>query len=222
MIPFLPCHNSKCLVCRSEYHLWGERRAFIVVHIFLDSILIYVYHIDEHTSLAFWQTEIDTHLHVLHVSVNQNYDSAANTEEALDTMSSIYSRTSWHYTSREGIQPDLHHALLRKNLGGGRAMLGVICSPEFGFGVSSGISGTYQSMSQAVVWDMSLVSVADEDVKPQCLCLTLSTFLLINHPLLFSVHAWAWTQLWVWSYPWWLQSCSRYLWNKLSCSTPSS
>jgi hypothetical protein len=112
-------------------------------------------------------------------------------------MTSIYSRTSWHYTSQEGIQPDLHHALLKKNLGGGIAWLvyvngvtdGVICSPELGFGVSSGISGNYQSMSQAVVWDIYVVSVADEDVKPQCLCLTLSTFLLINHPLLFSVHA---------------------------------
>ena len=35
---------------------------------------------------------------------------------------------------------------------------GVICDPRYGFGVSSALSGSYQSMSNAVVWDMFVVS----------------------------------------------------------------
>ena len=36
---------------------------------------------------------------------------------------------------------DLHHALLRRDLGGGLAWVGKICSPYWGFGLSTGIRG---------------------------------------------------------------------------------
>jgi hypothetical protein len=103
------------------------------------------------------QTEINTHLNILHINLNRNYDSAINSGTALDTMRARYGRTSWHYTSPSGIKPDLHHALLGKNLGGGMAYVGVICNPDGGFGVSSGISGAFVSMGNAAIWDMTVV-----------------------------------------------------------------
>ncbi len=71
------------------------------------------------------------------------YDDAAITTstQALDEMKATYGSSSgWHYTTGEGT--DLHHGLLYKGIGGGKADVGVICNPETGFGVSGGIVGT--------------------------------------------------------------------------------
>ena len=81
-------------------------------------------------------------------------------------MRTIYARTTsqgWHYTSPSGVKPDLHHALLGKGLGGGVAYVGVICRPDYGFGLSASLGGGYVSMSNAVVWDMMVVSSAELD-----------------------------------------------------------
>jgi hypothetical protein len=101
--------------------------------------------------------EINTHLNVLHINLNHNYDSAINIEAALDTMVARYAGTSWHYTSSSGFKPDLHHALLGKDLKGGIAYESVICNPHFGFGVTSGIRGAFVSMGNAAIWDMTVV-----------------------------------------------------------------
>jgi hypothetical protein len=99
-------------------------------------------------------------LSVIVIDLNNNYGTATSIFTALDTMRSIFSRpSSWHYTSPEGIQPDLHHALLSKNLGGGIAYPGVICNSNFGFGLSANLDGSYRSMGAAVVWDMKVVSM---------------------------------------------------------------
>ena len=102
-----------------------------------------------------FETEIDTHLNVLHIALNDIYDSTTNTGQALGIMADTYNKTSsWHYTSPEGIHPDLHHALLSKNLGGGIAYVSTICNHDYGFGLSAGLSGSFQSMDNALVWDM--------------------------------------------------------------------
>jgi len=62
-----------------------------------------------------FETEIDTHLHVLHVELNANYDTTPNTFSALDIMTTKFGRAGgWHYTSPTGIKPDLHHTLLSR------------------------------------------------------------------------------------------------------------
>ena len=62
-----------------------------------------------------FETEIDTHLHVLHVELNANYDTTYDTFSALDIMRTKFGRAGgWHYTSPTGIQPDLHHTLLSR------------------------------------------------------------------------------------------------------------
>lgn len=32
--------------------------------------------------------------------------------------------------------------------------MGVVCNPNVGFGLSTGLSGAYQSMGNSIVWDM--------------------------------------------------------------------
>ncbi len=107
------------------------------------------------------QMEINTHLNILHINLNTNYENTTSTSVALDSMVAKFGRTSsvgWHYTSPEGVKPDLHHGLLSKSLCGGIAYLGVICRLDYGFGLSTSLSGTYVSMGNAVVWDMMVVS----------------------------------------------------------------
>jgi hypothetical protein len=101
-------------------------------------------------------------LNVLHINLNTNYDSATSTSVALTTMRTIFgSTTGWHFTSPSGIQPDIHHALLSKDMGGGIAYIGVICCSDFGFGLSGSLSGAYRSMGEGLVWDMMVVSCTD-------------------------------------------------------------
>ncbi len=74
-------------------------------------------------------------------------------------MTDKFGRSSgWHYTSPSGIKPDLHHALLGEDLGGGIAWLGVVCSSSLGFGISGNLEGNFVSMSNAVVYDITVVS----------------------------------------------------------------
>ena len=112
------------------------------------------------TNVPLFQSEINTHLNVLHINLNANYAAETSTSNALNKMLFLWSRPyggSWHSTF-SGVMPDLHHALLGKNMGGGIAYVGVICRPDYGFGLSASLSGGYVSMSNAVVWDMMVVS----------------------------------------------------------------
>lgn len=61
-----------------------------------------------------FETEIDTHIHVLHVELNTNYDTISDTRSALSMMTNKFGREGWHYRSPTGIEPDLHHALLSR------------------------------------------------------------------------------------------------------------
>lgn len=68
----------------------------------------------------------------------------------------FYSASSIMRTAHAGVRPnvDLHHALLGGINGGGIAYIGVVCRSDYGFGLTSGLSGTFQSMGDAVLWDM--------------------------------------------------------------------
>ncbi len=99
-------------------------------------------------------------MNVLHINLNANYANATTSSGALLTMRTIYARAygaAFHYTSQQGVQPDLHHALLSRSLGGGIAYKGVICRADYGFGLSGSLTGGYLSMSNALVWDMMVV-----------------------------------------------------------------
>lgn len=103
-----------------------------------------------------YESEINTHLNILHITLNNNYDSSTSTSGALTTMRSIYSSQNFNYYDGPG-RIDVHHALLSKSLGGGIAYLGVLCDSLYGFGLSASLSGQFASMDNAVVWDMMVV-----------------------------------------------------------------
>jgi len=153
------------------------------------------------TNVSLLQTEINTHLNILHIVLNANYAASTSTSAALTQMRTIYSRTAtqgWHYTSQAGIKPDLHHAVLGKNLGGGIAYVGVICRQDYGFGLSASLTGGYASMGNAVVWDMMVVSIVvqNEMMSDTEICAIKHLTLFFAPSILYLAgHARDWAQL---------------------------
>jgi hypothetical protein len=119
------------------------------------------------------QTEIDTHLNVLHIALNRKYDHFTEThplDDVLGHMRNLYAKDSWHFTSPSGVNPDLHHLLLgnRRVDGGGKAYQEKLCYSNWGFSFSNGLTGSYQSMSEETVYDMWIVSHYDVDLRICC------------------------------------------------------
>ena len=98
-----------------------------------------------------YEKEIDTHLNVFAVDLNNNYDTTTNVLWALNRMKSIYGAKTWH---TKGI--DLHHALLGNELGGGVAELGVLCDSKLGYGLTASINGSFVSLDYRVVSDLKI------------------------------------------------------------------
>jgi hypothetical protein len=70
--------------------------------------------------------EIDTHLHVMHIAKTNIYDTINNndddaTNQVLNEAERRYGNDStWHYIDPvTGQPPDLHHIIMRRDLGGG-------------------------------------------------------------------------------------------------------
>jgi hypothetical protein len=63
-------------------------------------------------------------------------------------MRANYGGGSWHSAN-----VDLHHGLFA-GIGGGIAWVGVVCRSDYGFGLTSGLSGNFVSMTSATIWDM--------------------------------------------------------------------
>lgn len=79
----------------------------------LDSFLI------DHNSF-----DIIISVNVLHIAKTALYDNENSAGDALDIMVKQYSSKSWHYVDpRTGESPDLHHAILRRDMGGGEIQL---------------------------------------------------------------------------------------------------
>lgn len=104
-----------------------------------------------------YEAEVDTRLTVAHIKVTDNYAEAEDSASALDRMREIYGNaTTWHYTEGNGV--DLHHAILGKRLNGGIAYVGSVCSPDYGFGLSPNMRGSFLSLDFATVWDTSVLA----------------------------------------------------------------
>ena len=93
------------------------------------------------------QEEIDTHLSILHVDVNDRYADTSSTTTALNRMRSEFEASTWHHPNT-----DIHHALLGNPMGGGKAYVGVLCNSWYGYGVSASLRGNYGEITGAVVW----------------------------------------------------------------------
>lgn len=96
---------------------------------------------------------------MLHIHYTTEYDAFDNTSDGLSHMVSTYSAGTWHFTSDDGYTPDLHHALLGNDWGGGLAYVGVMCRSDYGYGLTGSMKGDYESMDASVLWDMVAVSL---------------------------------------------------------------
>ena len=59
-------------------------------------------------------------MHIIHIAQTAIYDSIDSASDALTLMESTYGGSSWHYTDGSGNNPDLHHGIFFKNMGGGK------------------------------------------------------------------------------------------------------
>lgn len=75
------------------------------------------------------------------------YDNITHPGTAVGTMKDTFGADSWHFTSENNKVPDLHHLLAYKNMGGGMAYGAVACDSKYGFGVSAGVTGGMDSLS---------------------------------------------------------------------------
>jgi len=100
--------------------------------------------------IVVYEKEVDTHINIIQVNVENRYDNASSTSAALDTLKAAYDGTNGVWTPGA----DLHHALLGRGLNGGIAYLSVICNSLYGFGVSAGITGSYGGPGSPLVWDL--------------------------------------------------------------------
>ncbi|KAL7533372.1 hypothetical protein ACHAXR_005194, partial [Thalassiosira sp. AJA248-18] len=107
---------------------------------------------------AIYEVEVDTHLNVLKIDINGIYDveTVTTARNALDLMKATYAdANTWHFIDPDtSVVPDLHHALLGKNLGGGIAYIDAVCNSNWGYGVSGGIVGTISDIDGSTYWDI--------------------------------------------------------------------
>lgn len=59
-------------------------------------------------------------VHIIHIAKTSMYDSLSSASDALDLMKSTYAGSTWHYTDDSGNNPDLHHGIFYKSMGGGK------------------------------------------------------------------------------------------------------
>ena len=109
----------------------------------------------------FLQKEIDTHLTIITIQVTSNYAGLTDSTQVHRKMTSVYARPQqWHYTGPNGVQPDLHYAMLgRKDIiGFGKSWVGTLCNPTYAFAFQSYVEGGYTDMNSNTVWDLMMVS----------------------------------------------------------------
>ena len=94
------------------------------------------------------KNRIGVHLSVYQMELTSRYNSISSASAALSIMKSKWGGSSWPNS-----KVDLVHAVLGKAAGGGVAYVGSLCNTGYGFGVSTGLTGSYKSMNNAMVWD---------------------------------------------------------------------
>jgi len=97
-----------------------------------------------------YEREIDTHLHVVNIDINNNYDTYTTTISALRRMQVLHKADSWS-------EFDIHHGMLGRGLGGGIAYVGTVCNPSAGFGLSTGLTGSFEDLGADAMWDLIVV-----------------------------------------------------------------
>jgi len=102
------------------------------------------------------QHEVDTRLNIVSITEQTFYDELTTTKEALKAQR-LHPRPEL-----EGDGSDssiiLHHALLGRWLGGGIAFIDSICDKQWGYGVTSDLSGNLNDIGSLVLFDFFILT----------------------------------------------------------------
>ncbi|KAL7518100.1 hypothetical protein ACHAWX_002956 [Stephanocyclus meneghinianus] len=101
-----------------------------------------------------FEHEVDAHLNVVHVAETDMFDGERDAKEALKLMRMYYTLKS-NSTENQSKSNTfrLRHAVLGRYLGGGIAFIDSVCDEDWGFGVTSDISGNLKSVDDNVLFD---------------------------------------------------------------------
>ncbi|KAL3788808.1 hypothetical protein HJC23_006261 [Cyclotella cryptica] len=101
-----------------------------------------------------FEHEVDAHLNVVHIEETDLFDGEMDAKEALKLMRIHYSLESNSTNNKVNSNKfRLRHAVLGRYLGGGIAFIDSVCDKDWGFGVTSDISGTLKTMDENVLFD---------------------------------------------------------------------
>ena len=103
------------------------------------------------------ENEVDAHLNILSINEQTFYDTLTTTKEALRAQR-LHPRPEYDKGGSRHKQMVLHHALLGRWLGGGIAFINSICEKNWGFGVTSDISGNLNDINELVLFDFFILT----------------------------------------------------------------
>ena len=101
------------------------------------------------------QHEVDTRLNIVSITEQTFYDELSTTKEALKAQR-MYPRPELESSDDSSII--LHHALLGRWLGGGIAFIDSICDKQWGYGVTSDLSGNLDNIGPLVFFDFFILT----------------------------------------------------------------
>lgn len=101
------------------------------------------------------QHEVDTRLNIVSITEQSFYDELTTTKEALKAQR-LYPRPESESSDDSTII--LHHALLGRWLGGGIAFIDSICDKQWGYGVTSDLSGNLNDIGPLVLFDFFILT----------------------------------------------------------------
>jgi len=104
---------------------------------------------------AIYQRDVDTFVQISDIYL---YTTPADPWTAGDTLSALFELRDYWQINRGDVARTTVHLMSGKNVGGGIAYLGTLCSTSAGYGVSMGLDGNYSASNPFVVWDIDVVT----------------------------------------------------------------
>mmetsp|Transcript_280 Transcript_280/g.566 ORF Transcript_280/g.566 Transcript_280/m.566 type:complete len:885 (-) Transcript_280:46-2700(-) len=105
-----------------------------------------------------YEHEVDAHLNIIRIEEQTLYDNLSTTREALRAQRLHPRPHIISGSSGGGSKYTLHHAMLGRYLGGGIAFIDSICDEQWGWGVTSDISGKLSNIDEKVLFDFFIVT----------------------------------------------------------------
>ena len=107
------------------------------------------------TTSAIYEREINVELRASYLNV---WTTSADPYSATTLNPALTEFTNWWKTNRSGVPRDLAQLVSGRNLGGGIAYLGSLCSTNFGYSVIASLNGNNPYPSAVTTWDVNVMA----------------------------------------------------------------